>query len=264
MIQLTVFPQGKKRIVTFSYDDGPEGDVRLISLFNRYGVKGTFHLNGGKYRGMAEDRLNAIRDLYRGHEIACHTLHHGFIRQMTHNTLVREVLEDRRILEKIAGYPVTGMSYPCGEYNDDIEKVMESCDIAYSRTTRNTMDYHLPDCFLRWDPTCHHRDALDRAENFMSRLDDKWCRPLLYIWGHSFEFRSEEDWAYMEKVLQTVSHNDKIWYATNGEIRDYLAATHSLIVSADETMVKNPTATDVWIDKDGRIVQIPAGKTVCL
>ena len=32
MIQFNIFPGGKKRIVTFSYDDGSENDRELISL----------------------------------------------------------------------------------------------------------------------------------------------------------------------------------------------------------------------------------------
>ena len=30
---------GKKKAVTFSYDDGVEQDRRLIALFNKYGMK---------------------------------------------------------------------------------------------------------------------------------------------------------------------------------------------------------------------------------
>ena len=49
MIQFHVYPGGKKRIVTYSYDDGHKNDERLIALFNKYKVKGTFHLNGKNY-----------------------------------------------------------------------------------------------------------------------------------------------------------------------------------------------------------------------
>ena len=38
MIQYHVYPGGKKRIVTFSYDDGHENDARLIELFNYFGI----------------------------------------------------------------------------------------------------------------------------------------------------------------------------------------------------------------------------------
>ena len=37
---------GKKKTVTFSYDDGITQDIRLIELLNKYGLKCTF--NSGK------------------------------------------------------------------------------------------------------------------------------------------------------------------------------------------------------------------------
>ena len=36
---------GKMKALTFSYDDGVTQDQRLISLFNKYGLKATFNLN---------------------------------------------------------------------------------------------------------------------------------------------------------------------------------------------------------------------------
>ena len=55
MIQFHVYPGGLKRIVTFSFDDGSQNDVRLISLFDKYRLKATFHLNGKNYIGKTED-----------------------------------------------------------------------------------------------------------------------------------------------------------------------------------------------------------------
>ena len=35
---------GKRKALTFSYDDGVQEDKRLVALLNRYGMKGTFNL----------------------------------------------------------------------------------------------------------------------------------------------------------------------------------------------------------------------------
>ena len=43
----TCFPGGKHKVLTMSYDDGKLEDRRLISIFNKYGIKCTFHLNSG-------------------------------------------------------------------------------------------------------------------------------------------------------------------------------------------------------------------------
>ena len=41
---MLTFPGGKTRVLTFSYDDGISQDMRLVQLFNLYGMKGTFNL----------------------------------------------------------------------------------------------------------------------------------------------------------------------------------------------------------------------------
>ena len=46
--QSMLFPGGKTRAMTFSYDDGVLQDKRLIEMFDKYGVKGTFNLNYGR------------------------------------------------------------------------------------------------------------------------------------------------------------------------------------------------------------------------
>ena len=42
------FPGGKGKALTFSYDDGVEEDIRLIEIFRKNGMRGTFNLNSGQ------------------------------------------------------------------------------------------------------------------------------------------------------------------------------------------------------------------------
>ena len=69
------FPEGRGKALTFSYDDGTIHDRRLVEIFNRYGMKGTFNLNSGVAN---DDRVpqKEFKKLYQGHEIACHGLTH--------------------------------------------------------------------------------------------------------------------------------------------------------------------------------------------
>ena len=99
MIQYHVYPGGKKRVLTFSYDDGSPEDKRLIDIFNKYSVKATFHLNGHKYIDKTAQELEEIRKIYEGHEVSCHTLMHGWPDRMPTQSLVCEVMDDRKILE---------------------------------------------------------------------------------------------------------------------------------------------------------------------
>jgi len=263
MIQFHVYPGGKKRVVTFSYDDGHENDERLVALFDKYGVKGTFHLNSIKYISISEVEKSKLRDRYKGHEVACHTVHHGWPSRMPMQSVVNETIEDRRVLEDVFGYPIIGMSYPSGSFDDASVMAMQACGIVYSRTTLSNKNFALPEDFMRWHPTCHHRDALPLCEKYMIDIDSQWTRPMLYIWGHAHELRNEDDWEYMEKIVASVAKSDKIWYATNIDIYNYMMAQSMLQISADETRFYNPTATDVWVERNKTdIIMIPAGKTV--
>lgn len=265
MIQFNVFPGGKKRIVTFSFDDGYINDERLISIFNKYGVKGTFHLNGINYRDADENTLDEIRRRYQGHEISCHTVHHGWLNKMPYESVINEAVGDRTILEKITGYPVKGMSYPSGAYNDHVISLLSACGIVYNRIAESSFEFELPDDFMKWQPTCHYSEIDRVVDPFLSQLDSEWCRPLLYIWGHSHEIRNEDDWAFVEALIKKISGNDKIWYATNMDIYNYISCQKQLQLSADESIIYNPTASDIWVERDKwEIIKIPAGQTVKL
>ena len=265
MIQYHIFPGGKRRIVTFSYDDGSQKDERLVALFNKYGVKGTFHLNGINYTDISPDEEERLRKLYEGHEVACHTLRHGWPSRMPLQSVITETFEDRKILERIFGYPIIGMSYPSGSYDEASIGAMKACGIVYSRTTIANMNFKIPDDFMMWHPTCHHKNALELVDKFLDNISSIWTHPMFYIWGHSHDIRDEAGWEYMEELLSKLSRNGQIWYATNIEIYNYMKAQERLVISADETIFYNPSDITVWVEKDRKdIIEIPAGKTITI
>ena len=66
------------------------------------------------------------------------------------------------------------------------------------------------------------------------------------------------------KICEKLSGNDDVWYATNGEIYEYVNAYKSLIYSADGTVVYNPTLLSVWFDVDKTLYRIEPGETLKL
>ena len=94
---------GKKKAVTFSYDDGVTQDRRLVEMMNTYGVKGTFNLNSGMQsyanvwehpKGLLIHRMNTegLKELYQGHEIAAHCLTHADLPKYDEETIRNEIL----------------------------------------------------------------------------------------------------------------------------------------------------------------------------
>ena len=73
------FPGGKTKALTMSYDDAKFQDRKLVSIFNKYGIRGTFNLNYGTLGKAPIISAEEVPTLYQGHEIATHTLNHPVI-----------------------------------------------------------------------------------------------------------------------------------------------------------------------------------------
>ncbi len=258
----TCFPEGKHKVLTMSYDDGLHFDKRLIEIFNKNGIKGTFHLNAGLSEDKRRIRPEDIKEIYEGHEVSCHTLTHPTIERCPIDQVVQQVIEDRKGLEAACGYPVRGMSYPNGSYNDEIVRLLPHCGIEYCRVVGNTDDFAMPRNYLTWKSTCHHgHNLMQNAERFAA-LNKTQYLYMMYVWGHSYEFDRDNSWDLIEGFCEYIGGRDDIWYATNIEIVDYMNAAKNLKFTASGDMVYNPSAIPVWISVDGAIHKIDGGKTI--
>lgn len=272
-----VFPGGKNKAFTMSYDDGVIQDEQLVKLMNKYGIKGTFNLNSGFIgkKGYAViDGFNTnvskldqsqIIKLYEGHEIACHGLTHMKLTDMDTAVVAHEIIEDRRNLERMMNKIISGFAYPFGTFDKVVMETLKMCGIDYARTVVSTGNFELPKEFLAWHPTCHHDDPL------LMELGKKFCEEkslfgipqLFYLWGHAYEFDQKNNWENIEQFLSYIGQfSDTIWMATNGEICNYIKQFKKLKYSVGERKVYNPTAQDLWISIDEVITVVPAGKTI--
>lgn len=263
-----LFPEGRKKAFTLSYDDGQCYDRQLVDLFNRYELKATFHLNAGTLDVCNDEtefiKKDEVKKLYAGHEIACHGYTHPWFSQLTHSRLVAEILDDRRELERLTGFPVRGMSYPFGDFSETICATARTLGIEYSRTVENTNEFHIPKDFMKWHPTCHHSaDVFSLTEKFLNPMPYLDLQ-LFYVWGHSFEFHRENNWDRMEHFCEKISGREDIWYATNIQIKEYLCAAQNLIATTEHQVVYNPSALTIWIEADGQKRKIHAGETLTL
>ncbi len=258
------FPEGKHKVLTMSYDDGKLEDKKLVDIFNRYNIKGTFHINGGLFENKERIDKEEIYELYKGHEIACHTLTHPTIARCPKEQIVNEILRDREILEELAKMPVRGLSYPNGSYNQLIKEMLPMLGIAYSRTINSTQSFDLPSNFMEWNPTCHHNMNLIKLGEEFASLYKKQYLYMMYVWGHSYDFERDQNWEVMEEFCQYIGNRDDIWYATNIEIVDYLQTVERLIYTANGSGVYNPSAIDVWISVSEKIIKVEGGKYTIL
>ncbi|NHN31416.1 polysaccharide deacetylase family protein [Paenibacillus agricola] len=256
------FPDGKMKAVTMSYDDGRDHDRRLVEIMNRYGLKGAFHLNSGKLGNNRYITAEEVATLFAGHEVSAHTVTHPHLELTPPERVAMELLEDRQALEELVGYPVKGMSYPFGSWNEQVVHTLPALGIEYARTTRSHGGFQLPENWLEWHPTCHHKSMLEHGEKFLA-YQAKYSRMvLLYVWGHSYEFENDANWELMEQFGELVGRQPQIWYATNAEIVAYMKALQQLRWSVSGSIVHNPSALSVWVGVEDEAVEIAAGATL--
>lgn len=254
-----LFPEWKERVLTFSYDDAQIYDRRLVSIFNQYDMKATFHLNSGTLGQDGFVTGSEVEELYANHEVACHAMTHPRFNQLPQTQTVTELYEDRRALEQYCGKIVRGFSYPYGEYNERLVETAVSLGIVYSRTVEDTMNFSLPSDFMHWHPTCHHNKVTDKlVEDFLNARK----LPLLYIWGHSFEFERNNNWDHITHICESLKGRKDVWYATNMEIYEYVTAMRGLVISVDGNILYNPSATPLYLLLGDKNVCLPAGMCI--
>jgi len=263
-ITFDCFPGGRRKALTMSYDDGQIHDRRLIDIFNRHGIRGTFHLNSGHFSAPHIVTVEEVPALYAGHEVAGHTVSHPALTQISRERVLQEIVEDRRVLEQIVGYPVRGFAYPGGDFSDSVVDLLPALGIDYARTTHTNPRFNITEDFLRWPFSCHHGHCLESAQKFLA-VPPLFGLQLFQVMGHSYEFDRADNWQMIEEFSALMGGRDEIWYATNIEVVDYVKAARSVRQSVDGKMLYNPSGIEVWYSdwsRDCAISSVEAGATV--
>lgn len=94
--------------------------------------------------GVRENAMTAEREFLNWEEIkemskcgidfGSHTLTHPNLTLLNKDELKREVLDSRKILEKILGREIRSFAYPYGSYNDRIKEMVKESNYSYARS----------------------------------------------------------------------------------------------------------------------------------
>ena len=196
----------KKKAITFSFDDGVIQDIRLIKLLDKYNLKATFNLNSelfgkndtiikfddlGHFVKHVRINKDEVKDLYKNHEVAAHTLTHPNLITLTKEEIIHQVEDDRKNLEKITSQDIKGLAYPCGHpnFNDDVARIIkENTKIKFARTIVSTYNFDLQNDLYKFNPTVYFLEydkMFELGEKFIKLKTDE--PKLFYIWGHAYE-----------------------------------------------------------------------------
>lgn len=235
------------RIVTTSWDDGDPSDLRIAELLSFRNLPGTFYVPLNGYQGKQRLANSDLRALcVEGFEIGAHTISHKTLPRLTPTELSYEIRTCKTMLEQTLGHEVLMFCYPNGRYDADVRQHVKDAGYVGARTTRMLsvktyfLAFQMPTSLQAYP---HAKAAymrnLGRARSvstglkYITRLSHlkTWVDlgkrlfddvlehgGIWHLYGHSWEIEELGIWNDLSKMLDYVSHRDRVTYASNGQL----------------------------------------------
>jgi len=265
-----LYPQCKSKAFNITYDDGVVQDIRFVELLNKYNIKGTFNLNSQLMAqqfcwvhpcGMQVKRLppRDTVELYKGHEVASHTLTHPYMHNMDKNAIMYQLWQDKYNLQQIFGREICGFAVPFDHYSPLIAQCAKDCGFEYARMSEESFSYIPPKDYYWWQCGVFHLNP-----NFKSFVDNFFSTDtelaLCQIVGHSYDLDAENMWETMENILSRIAADKNIISMTNLEIVRYLKAMEKAEITVE--YIRNNSSVALWFCVDGKTECVNAGDTL--
>jgi len=240
-------------LFTTSWDDGYALDRRIADLLSRYGCTGTFYVcPEAKYQEPQLSR-DDIRALSTDFEIGAHSMTHPRLTRIPLAQAEREIRESKTWVEEIAGKPCVMFSYPKGDWNEDVRRLVTHAGFHGARTTE-TLQFSSSDSYVLgtslqvypfpWRQSFrkpwHVLDPLGPLRVKIRPLlllgiplssVGSWLslaralfsyaqnteQPFFHLWGHSREIEKFHMWGELEEFLQLVQ-NSGVQHAPNSAL----------------------------------------------
>lgn len=199
----------------FAIDDGTSFDKKVIEIFNRYHIKATFNLNSGLqdyvwYKNdFAVTRLNLEenKDIYKGHEVASHSLTHPFLTSLPDEGVYYEVKEDIENLKRIFNREIKTFSFPFDEFDERCIEIIKNLCISHIILPKIDDSFKFPvDTFHIKVSSWNIDDALIKTERF---IKDETAEIFIYL-SHSYDYEYDQSYDKLEKLCQIVTKEKDI------------------------------------------------------
>lgn len=266
-----LYPKFREKAVTLSFDDGTFYDVIMVDYLNKHNIKCTFNINSGlfgqannlnlKEKIVFHNRISANQTqmLYKGHEIASHSVTHPLLINQTKEFLEKEILVDIKQLSELMGEEIVGFVVPGGPYDQNLIDFLKN-KVLYARTVENTLNYNVPEEFVPLHPSVFILN--DNFEEFCSDYVTKTFDDInwLYIWGHSYEFALDDVWESFKRVMRRLKRSKSIYFGTNRDIIEYITAGRNLEI--DGRTIINKSLREIFVLVDGEKIRIKPNSSV--
>lgn len=265
-----LFPHGRRKAFSVTYDDGVEQDVRFVELLNRYGLRGTFNLNSLLMErrfawthdsGLVVRRLppESAACLYAGHEVASHTLTHPYMDSLTREEIMHQLSADRAKLQRLTGQEVAGFAVPFDYYSELIALCARECGFEYARISEESGAFRAEDDAYHWRATVFHcsSEVEGLFRRFLDTEEELACFQLV---GHTYDLDAGDMWDRIEALFAAVSGRDDVLPMTTLELVRYTKAMAAAEIGGG--CIRNASSEPVWFDVDGAVCEVRPGDQI--
>jgi peptidoglycan/xylan/chitin deacetylase (PgdA/CDA1 family) len=235
------------RIVTTSWDDGEQSDLRVAEMLRSRHVRGTFYVPTRPYQGRAALSPADLRALSaEGFEIGAHGVSHKLLWRLPADELDKEIAPCRPYLEDILGTEVRMFCYPCGRYDSNVVRALKQAGYWGARTVRmlatqtRFKPFEMPTTIqIMPNPRSNYFKNIARSRQLeslqvglanLSRLGN-WLElakgifdsvlengGIWHLYGHSQEIEELRLWKDLEEILDYVGNRKGVTYVPNREL----------------------------------------------
>ncbi len=199
-----------------SIDDGTIYDEKVIAILNRHRIKGTFNLNSGlddfvwhsEGRPVRRLPLSQAVELYRGHEVASHSLTHPHLTQCSDDHIGYEVGVDKENLERIFGQPVTTFAFPFEDFDDrSINRIKAIGGFTAIRVSEVDASFRFPiDPYHIKITSLDVKEALTLFPKFLESAE-----PELFVFvSHGYDFEFGNTYRQLEGLCEMVEKSEAV------------------------------------------------------
>lgn len=218
-------------VITTSWDDGNKADFKIARLLKKYGLEGTFYIPI-KYRHRNLNNREIFR-LSRKFEIGSHGLTHRRLIFLNKNEKVKEIVESKKLLEKIICKEVKCFAYPFGVYDRKSLEYVKNTGYVFARTTGEF-------CFEKPKNPLLSSISLELSNKISRVLSPKcfgyivrgcsWTKiaemlfdkmpknGVFHIFGHSWQIEKNNDWNNLEKLFEHITNRKGLVSLNNSDL----------------------------------------------
>ncbi len=131
-----VLPNGNKKIVWLTFDDGDADFVNAATIMKKYGAVGTNNIitsYADKDGFLTSDKIKELEK--EGMSFQSHTVNHPDLSTQSDDSQTNEIGESKSWLDGLLKQDTIALAYPSGRYNDSSKSLAEQAGYKMALTT---------------------------------------------------------------------------------------------------------------------------------